>query len=197
MFSQVSHIQQQCFEIGPDTCDSAEWRHQHPYDKNEVRFRQATGYLKEVPRPHVEVPVATGGGSEDKRLQEWAIHQVEHCLDYAVDSKFWLHISNGLNLQVVHHLFPQVGWGHYRELSRIIQEVCNSFGVKYSVKPTFWSAAVSHIEYVTRINDEPLASVWVRPSVRYAPDHVMDCLDQLDWIPAEKCKPPLARAKGE
>merc|ERR1719491_286008 len=87
-------------------------------------------------------------------LPEWAVHQILHTMDYATDSSFWLHISNGLNLQVVHHLFPQVGWGHYKELSPIIREVCKEFGVKYSTQPTFWAAVVSHFKYLSCINDE-------------------------------------------
>ena len=49
---------------------------------------------------------ATGAEERDSSSKgvkgdEWAKHQVEHALDYAVDSAFWLHISNGLNLQVL------------------------------------------------------------------------------------------------
>merc|ERR1712232_337835 len=92
---------------------------------------------------------------EPSAPREWAIHQVEHTLDYAVDSYFWLHVSNGLNLQVVHHLFPQVGWGHYKELSPIVQNVCKEFNVKYSTKPGLFAALWSHYKYLVSINDEP------------------------------------------
>jgi hypothetical protein len=57
----------------------------------------------------------------EEAKKEWAVHQVEHTLDYAIDSTFWLHVSNGLNLQAVHHLFPQIGWGHYKDLAPIIE----------------------------------------------------------------------------
>ena len=60
--------------------------------------------------------------------------QVQHTVDYAVGSTLWLHLSNGLNLQVVHHLFPQVGWGHYTALAPIIAEVCRQHGVAYATK---------------------------------------------------------------
>jgi hypothetical protein len=46
---------------------------------------------------------AEGAGKKgDAHKGEWAAHQIEHTLDYAVDSPLWLHLSNGLNLQVVH-----------------------------------------------------------------------------------------------
>ena len=44
------------------------------------------------------VPKREGGRAKG----EWAVHQVEHTLDYAVESCLWPHLSNGLNLQVVH-----------------------------------------------------------------------------------------------
>mmetsp|Transcript_12769 Transcript_12769/g.20799 ORF Transcript_12769/g.20799 Transcript_12769/m.20799 type:complete len:81 (+) Transcript_12769:1-243(+) len=66
------------------------------------------------------------------------------------------------------------------ELSLIIQEVCNDFGITYSVEATFWAACMSHYRHVAHINDGPLASVWVQPPSGYALPDVMDCLDQVD-----------------
>ncbi len=95
--------------------------------------------------------------------EEWAVHQMSHSLDYAVDSRFWLHVSNGLNLQVVHHLFPQVGWGHHMELSKIIAQVAKEHGITYNVKPSFKEAMSSHLQYLTRINDSDQdGSIWVK-----------------------------------
>lgn len=196
IFSQLSHIQHQCFTVKVDEANSALWHHEHPCDKNEIRFRRAkarvASFVKhsaEAATPLVEETAETELCTESTVLQEWAVHQVEHSVDYAVDSKFWLHVSNGLNLQVVHHLFPQVGWGHYRELSVIIQEVSDACGVTYSTEPTFWAAAASHFKYLAHINEGPLASVWVQPPVGSAPRDALDLLDQVDWKPV----PPRPR----
>lgn len=53
-------------------------------------------------------PEALDKQQQQEAVEEWAVHQIGHALDYATESRFWLHVSNGLNLQVVHHLFPQV-----------------------------------------------------------------------------------------
>ena len=91
------------------------------------------------------------------------MHQMGHSLDYAVESRLWLHVSNGLNLQVVHHLFPQVGWGHHMELSKIIAQVAKEYGLKYNVKLSFREAMSSHLRYLTRINDSDQdGSIWVK-----------------------------------
>lgn len=135
VFSQVSHIQKECFR----ECSNG-----HPEEP------VSHGHLA---TPHeVEVP---------SQVREWAIQQVEHTVDYAVSSTFWLHISVGLNLQAVHHLFPQIGWGHYTELAPIIHDVCAQFNVKYTTKPSFWEACASHYRYLVDINEGPNASSWI------------------------------------
>jgi hypothetical protein len=198
IFSQVSHIQQECFGVDVDESTRALWYHSHPYDKNELMHRQTSaGSVSLMPRsgPSLAAEKETASAKQCAKAttpREWAVHQVAHSLDYAVASKFWLHISNGLNLQVVHHLFPQVGWGHYRELSLIIHEVCDTFGVKYSVEPTFWAAVASHFKYLTKVNDEPLASVWVQAPAGYALPFTMNFLDQLDDVAGMELVPPHA-----
>jgi len=112
--------------------------------------------------------------------REWAAHQVEHALDYAVDSPLWLHLSIGLNLQVVHHLFPQVGWGHYTALQPIVRAVCDEHGVRYTTAPSFSAALRSHFAHLARINSGSLASVWPRPARGHAKPGILHRLEQLD-----------------
>jgi len=124
---------------------------------------------------------AEGAGKKgDAHKGEWAAHQIEHTLDYAVDSPLWLHLSNGLNLQVVHHLFPQVGWGHYPALQPIVRAVCDEYGVSYTTAPSFWAALRSHFAHLARINAGFHASVWIRPPGDHAPRRVLLKLHQLD-----------------
>jgi len=105
-------------------------------------------------------PAPSTGGGAALCKQEWARHQVEHALDYASGSRLWLHLSVGLNLQVEHHLFPQVGWGHYRELAPIVRTTCAEFGVAYSEQPSFWAALKGHFSHLQRLNSGELADKW-------------------------------------
>lgn len=170
VFSQVSHVQQECSKLKLDDVSMQLWHHSNP------KLRQ---YQLECEHSSFET---TGFDQQSQPAQEWAIHQVENTLDYAVDSRFWLHVSVGLNLQAVHHLFPQVGWGHYTELGPIVRDVCAEFNVKYSVKPSFWDALNSHFHHLSVINDEPYASVWVRPQPGRASRATLELLGQLDQV---------------
>jgi hypothetical protein len=45
---------------------------------------------------------------------DWAAAQVAHTADYSCRSTLWLWLSNGLNHQTAHHLFPSVDWCHHK-----------------------------------------------------------------------------------
>merc|ERR1711871_1447034 len=100
--------------------------------------------------------------------------------------------SIGLNLQVVHHIFPQVAWCHYRELSPIIQDVCNEFGVPYSKSPTFWTAMASHYKYLGDINED---DSFVDPPERNASRRALAFLGQLDDAEAAEFRKHVSNEK--
>jgi hypothetical protein len=113
-------------------------------------------------------------------------------MDYAADSALWLHASDGLNLQAVHHLFPQVAWGHYTALAPIIHCVCRAHGVRYSTVPTFWDALRRHLGYLSDINEGAYASVWLPDAHRNgrAPEAALVTLGQAT------CKPKKRKNKN-
>lgn len=229
MFSQVSHIQEECFhEAMPEGDLAAAHLHHHPSDKHH-RHRQVSNELRKAKIPGMataeELAAASaatgyGGGSDGDESAagngvtlrrrkaaggggdppaaaaaaggergEWAVHQLEHALDYSVDSTLWTHLSNGLNMQVVHHLFPQVGWGHYAAISPLIAQTAAEFGLTYTVKPTFWSAMSGHFRYLASINDTAeKGAVWLRPArtadgrLGFAGKGALHLLDQIDEL---------------
>jgi len=128
VFSQVSHIQSNCH----------------------IHLLPVTG-MKELVSP--EETYDDGASPHSK--PEWAVHQVLSTLDYAPDSTMWLHLSNGLNHQIAHHLFQQVDWIHYPQVSQIIAATAREFGVDYKgrVLPTFGQSLKMHLAYL-RVQQE-------------------------------------------
>lgn len=157
MFSQVSHVQGECFTVKADEVDHQAARHVHPTDRVAMTLQPTP-----ADAPKVQQPPASPARVEKK--EEWAVHQAEHAFDYAVDTFFWKWASDGLNSQIVHHIFPQISFGHYKDLHPIVQEVCQKFGVKYTTVPTYREALCKHIQYIKSINDdEQHGSIWVVP----------------------------------
>ena len=120
IFSQVSHIQAECFS------------------HDSVR------------------PMASPSAASKPQLRrgrDWAAGQVMHTADYCTDSTLWLHLSNGLNNQIVHHLFPSVDWTHYPDLAAIVRDTATEFGVPHTEFASFAEALRAHFAYLRVLND--------------------------------------------
>lgn len=90
--------------------------------------------------------------AETLRLPDaWAAHQVRTTVDFARDSRVLSWLLGGLNFQVVHHLFPRVCHIHYPVLSRIVEETCREFGVRYSAHRSFLAGVVSHFRWLREL----------------------------------------------
>jgi linoleoyl-CoA desaturase len=89
----------------------------------------------------------------------WAIHQVETTVDFARNSWLLSWLLGGLNFQIEHHLFPKICHIHYPALSKIVEQTCGEFGVKYQVHPTFWAGVVSHYRWLKRMGRPELDAV--------------------------------------
>eukprot|EP00543_Licmophora_paradoxa_P011170 CAMPEP_0202479434 /NCGR_PEP_ID=MMETSP1360-20130828/94983_1 /ASSEMBLY_ACC=CAM_ASM_000848 /TAXON_ID=515479 /ORGANISM="Licmophora paradoxa, Strain CCMP2313" /LENGTH=300 /DNA_ID=CAMNT_0049106763 /DNA_START=547 /DNA_END=1446 /DNA_ORIENTATION=- len=61
----------------------------------------------------------------------WAAAQVETSNNFASGSHLWHILSNGLNLQIEHHLFPGLNHSHLWRIAPVVEETCREFGVNY------------------------------------------------------------------
>lgn len=67
----------------------------------------------------------------------WAAEQVETSNNFASGSIFWHFLSNGLNHQIEHHLFPGLNHCHLSLIAPIVQKTCEEFGVQYECYNTW------------------------------------------------------------
>lgn len=89
---------------------------------------------------------------EDNHIDNaWAIHQVESTVDFARRSRLAAWLLGGLNFQIEHHLFPRICHIHYPAMSKIVEQTCREFGVKYHEHPTFLAGVASHFRWLRRM----------------------------------------------
>jgi linoleoyl-CoA desaturase len=89
-----------------------------------------------------------GSGSVENA---WAIHQVETTVDFARRSRVESWLLGGLNFQIEHHLFPRVCHVNYPAISRLVEETCREFGVKYREHISFRRGLASHFRWLRRM----------------------------------------------
>jgi linoleoyl-CoA desaturase len=90
-------------------------------------------------------------GDSNRMAAAWAVLQIETTVDFARDSRVLTFLLGGLNFQIEHHLFPRVSHVHYPALSRIVEETCREYGVRYGVHPSFVGGIVSHYRWLKRM----------------------------------------------
>jgi linoleoyl-CoA desaturase len=81
----------------------------------------------------------------------WAQHQVETTVDFARGSRVVSWCVGGLNFQIEHHLFPQICHMNYPAVSKVVEETCRDFGVRYKAHSTLWAALASHFRWLKRM----------------------------------------------
>jgi fatty acid desaturase len=81
----------------------------------------------------------SANNKRDPRLVDsWAAAQVETSNNFASDSLLWYVLSNGLNHQIEHHLFPGLNHCHLHHIVPVVRETCREYGVEYKCFDT-WS----------------------------------------------------------
>lgn len=69
-----------------------------------------------------------------------------HSVDYGAGlSNFF---TGGLSLQVEHHLFPNISFGHYPAIAEIVADECAKRGVTYTRYPSLWDALVEYTAFM-------------------------------------------------
>jgi linoleoyl-CoA desaturase len=107
----------------------------------------------------VEGPEFENIGLDDKMLEtEWAVHQVKTTANFAPGSKIVSWFIGGLNYQVEHHLFPRISHIHYPQISKIVKEHCNRFGLPYHSFPTVAKAVASHIRTMKHLGRKEMVA---------------------------------------
>ena len=86
------------------------------------------------------VPEAETGS----QLGSWAARQVQSSVDFARDSRLLNWYVGGLNMQIEHHLFPQISHPHYARIAPVVEATCREFGVRYTAHPTLAAAVAAH-----------------------------------------------------
>lgn len=83
------------------------------------------------------------------RMQsDWAVHQIQTTVDFARGNKLLCWFLGGLNFQVEHHLLNKICHVHYPALSKVVEETCHEFGVKYRAHKSLFSAIASHFRWL-------------------------------------------------
>lgn len=91
-------------------------------------------------------------------------HIFDTTVDYARGNRFTTWILGGLNLHVIHHMFPAICHVHYPALTKIVKATAAEHGLSYRETRTVTGAFLAHLKWMKSLGSadaEPL-----RPAVQ-------------------------------
>jgi len=81
----------------------------------------------------------------------WAVAQIETANNFAPLSSFWHVLSNGLNLQIEHHLFPSINHSHLSKIVPVVKRTCDEFQIQYKCYDTWKDVMGATLEWLSCI----------------------------------------------
>jgi linoleoyl-CoA desaturase len=104
-------------------------------------------------------PVLNADGAGVHMETDWAVHQVQTTVDFARENRWISWFVGGLNFQIEHHLLSKICHVHYPALSKLVEETCREFGVRYAAHKSFFSAVASHYRWLVLMGKPVTARV--------------------------------------
>lgn len=91
------------------------------------------------------------GIDSEQPNESWVTEIMRHYVDFSPQSHLLNQISGGSNMNVVHHLFPEINHMHYVEISKILSKASIAHNVSYSTQNVSRVIGI-HINYIRKIH---------------------------------------------
>lgn len=91
-----------------------------------------------------------------KMETSWGIHQVETTVNFAPRNRAVSWLLGGLNFQIEHHLFSRICHVNYPAISRLVEDTCREFGIRYNVHDSVFSGLRSHFRWLREMGRAPV-----------------------------------------
>lgn len=75
---------------------------------------------------NVPFPKPNANGNIDN---DWVHHEIEVSSNFSANNSYITWFAGGLNLHIIHHLFPNICHIHYPAMNRILRKVSNEYGL--------------------------------------------------------------------
>eukprot|EP00751_Fragilariopsis_kerguelensis_P011676 CAMPEP_0170771026 /NCGR_PEP_ID=MMETSP0733-20121128/7819_1 /TAXON_ID=186038 /ORGANISM="Fragilariopsis kerguelensis, Strain L26-C5" /LENGTH=589 /DNA_ID=CAMNT_0011112717 /DNA_START=54 /DNA_END=1823 /DNA_ORIENTATION=- len=98
------------------------------------------------------IPGKESKNQDPRLIHSWAASQIETSNNFASRSMFWHVVSNGLNHQIEHHLFPGLNHGHLHHIAPIVKQTCEEYGVEYKSYDTWSDLMNATLEWFDKLS---------------------------------------------
>ena len=98
----------------------------------------------------------------------YALHVLETTADFSRKSRFGSWLMGGINIHVIHHIFPRICHTHYPALTEILKDTADEFGLEYQENERFIPALKKHYKMLKHLSKEDAYVPTIGKSAMYA-----------------------------
>ena len=80
------------------------------------------------------------------------IHVLETTADFSRENKLTTWLTGGINIHIIHHLFPKICHCHYIPLTRIVKQTAEEYGIQYQENKDFLTALRLHMQMLYKLS---------------------------------------------
>lgn len=106
--------------------------------------------------PDTDFPLPNDQGIID---DNWYGHQLATTSNFSPKSSILFWLIGGLNYQVEHHVLPDVCHVHYKNLTKIVSDTAQEFGMPYHVKKSMFQAICAHTKMLRLLGEKQEVSI--------------------------------------
>jgi linoleoyl-CoA desaturase len=100
---------------------------------------------------HINPKVLFQIASEAKNTNR-LLDQLTSTADFATNNKLITWVTGGLNMQVIHHLFPHLSHTLYPQIQSVVKSFCQKNGLTYNEYSTLFSALKAHLAHLKQFS---------------------------------------------
>ena len=79
---------------------------------------------------------------------DFLYNQVSSAVNYKTDNPLIRFICFGLDIQIEHHLFPNIPHSSLRQIQHIVRDYCNKNDVPYVEYPSIYPTIINYVKYL-------------------------------------------------
>jgi fatty acid desaturase len=143
LFSQINHLNEHSFPDDDVNDDDDDKTSIVDTSSSNTATTVTTGTATVGPATTTATAAPSPSTPLKQMLQQsWAARQVITSNNFCPQSRLWHTLSNGLNLQIEHHLFPGLNHCHLPLIQATVQNMCDQYDVPYKSYDS-WSAIMT------------------------------------------------------
>lgn len=155
VFSQINHLNELSLEGAVEGkregCTDTDKNNNHNHSAHEV----TTTHVNTNDNTTKSIPPPTSPPQSSFNIKHsWAAQQIQTSNNFAPQSKLWHTLSNGLNLQIEHHLFPGLNHCHLHLIAPVVRQTCQEFGVCYKSYETWGEIMDASLSWFDKLAQE-------------------------------------------